>query len=84
MTDVLYLLAMWALLQVLIVWCVARCADLRALEMEAYRRERKISSVDSPPQRGCAASPYVSSNSDSTTIDTLENFDLWWLSLHRD
>jgi hypothetical protein len=55
-TEVLDLLAMWALLQVLFVWCFARGDGLRA-------------------QPGCAASPYIRSNPDSTKKDNLENLD---------
>ncbi len=36
MTDVLHLLAMWALLQVLALWCLGRWARLRALESGQY------------------------------------------------
>jgi hypothetical protein len=53
-TEVLDLLAMWALLQVLIVWCFARAAGLRA-----HGYEGEIRPVDTRPQPGCTASPYL-------------------------
>jgi hypothetical protein len=61
-TEVLDLLAMWALLQVLFVWCFARAAGLRA-----HGYEGEIRPVDTPTQPGCTASPYMRSNSGSTT-----------------
>jgi hypothetical protein len=39
-TEVLNLLAMWALLQVLFLWCFARGDGLRALELEEYGYRR--------------------------------------------
>ena len=66
---------MWALLQVLFVWCFARAAGLRAFEFEEDGYEGEIQPVDTPPQPGCAASPYIRSNPDSTTKDNLQNLD---------
>jgi hypothetical protein len=74
-TEVLDLLAMWALLQMLFVWCFARGDGLRALELEECGYEGEIKPVDTPPQPGCTASPYIRSNPDSTKKDNLENLD---------
>jgi len=74
-TEVLDLLAMWALLQVLFVWCFARAGGLRAFELEECGYEGEIKPVDTPPQPGCTASPYIRSNPDSTKKDNLENLD---------
>jgi hypothetical protein len=73
-TEVLDLLAMWALLQVLFVWCLARGAGLRA-PLEEYGYEGQIQRVDTRPQPGCTASPCVRSNPDSNEKDNLENLD---------
>jgi hypothetical protein len=61
-TEVLDLLAMWALLQVLFVWCFARAAGLRA-----HGYEGEIRPVDTRAQPGYTASPYIRSNPGSTT-----------------
>jgi hypothetical protein len=61
-TEVLDLLAMWALLQVLFVWCFARAAGLRA-----HGSEGEIRPVDTRAQPSCTASPYIRSNPDSTS-----------------
>ena len=75
-TEVLDLLAMWALLQVFFVWCFARAAGLMAHdEFEQYRYEGEIQPVHTAPQPECTASPYIRSNPHSTTKDNLENLD---------
>jgi hypothetical protein len=69
-SEVPDLLAMWGLLQVLFVWCFARGAGLRA---NGY--EGEIRPVDTRPQPGCTASPYIRSNPHRATQDNLENLD---------
>jgi|GEM_PF-2738069 len=69
-TEVLDLLAMWALLQVFFVWCLARWAELKTLDSEEYRYEGEIQPVTRPQGERTAGSHIRSNPTAQRSITT--------------